>query len=351
MLAACSVAPVGVERVSPQDTQRQLTSNVISTDDVRPDTRIVLQRLGMWELWKTDPQTALAALHRIVVGDPGNADDLFALAEMSFHQAETDNAQAYSLAAVAYAFAFLFPNDPNHVPNALDPRVRTATDIYNRGLTSAFATPDRSRVVLRSGNFALPFGSIEISFNSASAKWHDLRLSNFTPADELRVEGLRSVYRLHGLGSSLVADASAQTQETGFQVSADLKVPVSAVLRIDDPEQGLALGHLRGRLEVYPAYEPAPVEVRGRSFPLEADPTAAFAYGLSDPKVWESEYGGFLRGDFFERRSSQLVGLQPYEPGEIPVVFIHGTASSAGRWADLLNDLQSDPILREHFQF
>jgi pimeloyl-ACP methyl ester carboxylesterase len=83
----------------------------------------------------------------------------------------------------------------------------------------------------------------------------------------------------------------------------------------------------------------------------EVDPTAAFAFGLSDPKVWQSEYGGFLRGDFFERRSSQLVGLQPYEPGEIPVVFIHGTASSAGRWADLLNDLQSDPILRKRFQF
>jgi pimeloyl-ACP methyl ester carboxylesterase len=32
-------------------------------------------------------------------------------------------------------------------------------------------------------------------------------------------------------------------------------------------------------------------------------------------------------------------------------VFIHGTASSSGRWADLVNDLQSDPVIREHFQF
>jgi hypothetical protein len=185
LLAACSVAPVGVDRVSPQDTQRQRTSNVISTGDVSPDTRIVLQRLGMWKLWKTDPQTAFAALHRIALGDPDNADDLFALAEMSFRQAESNNAQAYSLAAVIYAFAFLFPSDPNHVPNALDPRVRTATDIYNQSLTSAFAAPDRSRVVLRSGNFALPFGSIEIAFDSASAKWHDHWLSNFTPAERI----------------------------------------------------------------------------------------------------------------------------------------------------------------------
>ncbi|MEZ5592190.1 MAG: hypothetical protein R3F53_16355 [Gammaproteobacteria bacterium] len=33
------------------------------------------------------------------------------------------------------------------------------------------------------------------------------------------------------------------------------------------------------------------------------------------------------------------------------MVFVHGTASSPGRWADMLNDLQSDPLIREHFQF
>src|SRR5205085_5326657 len=28
-----------------------------------------------------------------------------------------------------------------------------------------------------------------------------------------------------------------------------------------------------------------------------------------------------------------------------------GTASSSGRWANLVNVLQSDPVIREHFQF
>src|SRR4029077_14778657 len=30
---------------------------------------------------------------------------------------------------------------------------------------------------------------------------------------------------------------------------------------------------------------------------------------------------------------------------------IHGTGSSAGRWANLINDLQSDPVIREGYQF
>jgi hypothetical protein len=41
----------------------------------------------------------------------------------------------------------------------------------------------------------------------------------------------------------------------------------------------------------------------------------------------------------------------PHRPGRIPVVFVHGTASSAGRWADLVNDLMSDPRIRKNFEF
>jgi pimeloyl-ACP methyl ester carboxylesterase len=84
---------------------------------------------------------------------------------------------------------------------------------------------------------------------------------------------------------------------------------------------------------------------------LEVDTSAAFAYGLSDPKIWRSEFAGFLSGDYFAKDRFPIDGLEPYRPGQIPVVFIHGTGSSSGRWADLVNDLQSDPTIREHFQF
>ena len=259
--------------------------------------------------------------------------------------------EPYYLAAAVYAFAFLFPDDPAQRPTGFDPRFRTACDLYNRGLTSSFVSADRSRVELRSGRFALPFGSIEIVFDPAGARWGDLALSEFTPADELRVIGLRDRYRRPGLGASLAAGAIQPVREGGFQISSDLKVPVTALMRIDLTHQALAQGSLRGRIDVYPAFEPSNVEIDGQPVPLEADTSAAFAYSLSDPKVWSSELAGFLRGDYFDQTASQLVGLEPYRPGQFPVVFIHGTASSSGRWADLINDLQSDPVIREHFQF
>jgi pimeloyl-ACP methyl ester carboxylesterase len=349
LLAGCAT-PIQVERVNPRNVQRELTSNVISTGQISPQTRIVLEQWDLWETYKQDPETAIAILHRAVVAGDTSPDVIFALAEMSFRYAEDTDKQPYYLAATVYAFSFLFPNNSAQKPDEFDPRVRIASDIYNRSLTSAFASADRSRVNFNSGNYELPFGTIDITFDSATARWDNLVLSYFTPADELRVIGLRSRYRYYGIGASLAAGISPNAK-VGFQVDPKVKVPVTALLRVDVAPRDFTRGHLHGRIDIYPAYEPNDVRVRGQSVPLEADPTAAFAYGLSDPKIWSSEYAGFLRGDFFDRAPSQLVALQPFAPEQIPVVFIHGTASSAGRWGDLINDLQSDPVIRDHFQF
>ncbi len=73
---------------------------------------------------------------------------------------------------------------------------------------------------------------------------------------------------------------------------------------------------------------------------------------LSGSPAWDYELGGFLVGDLLRQRTpTQLGALEPYQPGRIPVVFIHGTASSAARWAEMFNELQNDPRLRPRYQF
>jgi pimeloyl-ACP methyl ester carboxylesterase len=349
-LTGCAT-PIRVDRVGAREVHRELTSNVISTGDISPDSQIVLQQRGLWQYYQSDPTGAIALLHQAAAAEQPDSDVLFALAEMSFRRAEDTGVQADYLAATIYAYAFLFPNDRARQPNEFDPRVRIASDVYNRSLTSAFESPDSSLVGLQSGTFALPFGTIHITFNQESARWGHLVLSVFTPADELRVHGLRSIYTRHGLGAPLAAETTSNVNVSGFQVEPGVKVPVTALLRLGSDGSALTSGHLQGRIDVYPAFEPSAVEIAGQSVPLEVEITAAFAFGLSDPKVWESEYAGFLNGDFFHQTAAQLVALEPYRPDQIPVIFIHGTASSPGRWADLINDLQSDPAIRENCQF
>jgi pimeloyl-ACP methyl ester carboxylesterase len=91
------------------------------------------------------------------------------------------------------------------------------------------------------------------------------------------------------------------------------------------------------------------VEIEGRSVPLETEPTAALALTLTENPPWQRELKGFFQGDLALGRLG-IVTLSAYQRGRIPVVLVHGTASSAGRWADLVNDLMSDPALRPRYQ-
>jgi len=353
-LAACT-PPIQVERADPDVVRHELDVNVISTGDLSQPTRIVLRFANLSDRFAIDPEGTIAVLHQTLGAGPVDPAVLFALSEMAFHRARETGRRSYFLAAAIYAYAALFPDNPRLRLSAFDPRFRIACEIYNRSLKRAFASADRSRVELSSGRYELPFGSIDIVFDASGARWGNQRLYNFTPTDELRVTGLDIRYRRPGLGLSISADAAPQLQDAGFQVEPEVKVPVTALLRIDgsshDLARDLVQGHLRGTIEVHPAFEPTDVTIAGQSVPLVSDTSAAYAFSLSNPKVWRSEFAGFLDGTFFDRAEAQLTGLEPYRPGQIPVVFIHGTASSSGRWANLINDLQSDPVIRESFQF
>ena len=126
--------------------ERQLDSNVISTYHLSEATRIVLHRANLLGRFDTDPEGAIASLHRTITAGPADPDMLFALAEMSFLQALGTGQQQHALSAAVYAYAFLFPEDLQQRPSGFDPRLRTACDIYNRSLTRAFASADRARI-------------------------------------------------------------------------------------------------------------------------------------------------------------------------------------------------------------
>ena len=290
-------------------------------------------------------------LHQTIASSAADPDVLFALAELTYRRALDTNRSPYFLASAVYAYAFLFPEDPRQRPSAFDARLRAACIIYNRGVAAAFASPDGRGVDLRTASFDLPVGHIDIAFEAASARWGDVQLANYVSANNLSVSVLDALYRRHGIGASLAAEAGPQTVQDGLRIEPHVKIPVTALLRIDNPGRGLAEGRLTARLEVHPAFEPSDVLIAGQTVPLETDTSKAFALSLSDKTVWESEFSGFLDGNLFDRAHTQLTGLEPYRAGQIPLVFIHGTGSSSGRWANLLNDLQGDPVIRERFQF
>jgi hypothetical protein len=311
----------------------------------------VLTRWDLNALYAADPERALAALQGLINTGTAGSDEIFALAELSFQQAELTGYRTDYLGAAVYAFAFLFPDGADAAPGAYDPRLRIASDLYDRGLTLAFESADRSRVDLHGGEFALPFGKLRVAFDPAGLVWANRRLVDLIPIGEFNVSGLRNSYRQAGLGAPLAATGLPVTQETGLQIAPRIKIPLTAILRIPDARRRLATGVVDATLEIHPPSKVQTVRLGGQNVPLEIERTTTLAYGLADRDIWAQELRGFFVGDLLDKVPTRLVALGPYRPGRFPVVFIHGTASSAGRWAEMVNELLSDARIREHFQF
>jgi hypothetical protein len=353
-LAACA-APVQAVRVDPKVVHGDLAESAVTTGDPSLPTRNVLFELGLFDRFAERPEPALADLHKAMVVSGGEPDLLFALAELSFLHGQSAKRREYQMAAVVYAYAFLFPEGTGAAPGRFDPRVRIAADLYNWALTTGFASEDGSEVVLRGGTFALPFGQIQVSFDPASLRAGDRELYRLIPAAELRVEGFAMRYRWPGLGAPLAAsnrliDASRPGRD---MVAPRLQVPLTAILRIPSARRTLVQGQpLTASLEIHLPWDAESVSLAGELVPLENEPSAALALTFTGLPIIELETLGLLgRLSGVLRERPPLVSATPYRPGLIPVVFVHGTGSSIVRWGEMFNRLIADPEIRSRFQF
>jgi pimeloyl-ACP methyl ester carboxylesterase len=354
LLIACG-PPVGVSRVSPRVVTRELTQSALNSDTPSLFSQNVLHRWNLTERFHRDPAGALESLHQMVVQDPDRQSTLFALAELSFTHADATRSRDYYFESAISAWAFLFPGSGDEPPNALDPRRRIAADLYNRALTRALASPDGAVIELRSGLYTLPFGQqLAVHLDPDARRWEGRELIEFVPAAELRVRGLRARHRRPGIGAPLAARTVAiePAQATADYLWPGTRIPVTALLRIDDPRRQLQEPMLHAFLEVYTAFDRRTVELDGREVPLEVESTAALAWTLSQSPQWSWERRAFFFGDLLRQElPSSLTFSQPFQRGRIPVVFVHGTVSSPGRWADMLNDLANDVRVRDRYQF
>lgn len=363
-LPGCST-PVGVAHVDIQTAYAIHTENALSAEQPSESSKMVLRRLGLLDRFDTEPAKVLAELHGGL--NPSDDDErLFALAELSFLHADRSHDRAYFLASAVYAWALLFPENaagPRLKPS--DPRFRLAYDLYNQAVAKGLRVNgkegmDKDEVTLEPGTYKLPFGTLDLSLDESGLTWAGYRLDHLIPTTTLDARGLRNRYLSPGIGAPLAASLAAEQAPGNVagakRIVARTKVPITVLLRFAHARASLADGRVGGRIEVYATDQASTVTVDGREQPLESDPTATLAYQLNDSPLYDLEITGFLRGGILRSLNAQdraqdgLFMLQPYRPGKIPVVLVHGTASSPVRWAELVNELEGDLRVRERFQ-
>jgi len=170
--------------------------------------------------------------------------------------------------------------------------------------------------------------------------WQPEDFQHWRSVGVYRQTSLSKQYRQSGVGVSLVAirknDSATRGGEPDFLPPAST-IGVSAVLAPDG-----------SRLKLLNPLNCENVELDGVELPLARDLTASLAFGLHHAKndVWQNF--------FFPNRpeaAGHLTMTEPYQPGKIPVVFIHGLISSRTVWAEIYNELRACPELLDRYQF
>ena len=334
---------------------------VLSPGPIEPSPR-TMQLLRRYDLAKRvgdPPRHFLAAMNQISVRKP-TAEKIFATAEVAYLNAKRiehlDAAEALSLygTAISHAYVYLFDERSRGLSNPYDPQFRGACDVYNGALEGIL------RILQQSGQFAsatrhqLSSGpdGMELEVVAKSQSWKLDDFERFEFASDYQIVGLRNHYRQFGLGVPLIAfhtqRVSSDPQKNYYPPN--LTIPVTAFLRLV-PDKSAKSGR-RAVLEFHDPLEQNWIDVASTRVPMESDLSTPLAYFLNAPEL--DDYRVSTRNLLNPIAPDALNGLfmlEPYRPGKIPVLMVHGFWSTPVSWMEMFNDLRGIPEIRDNFQF
>lgn len=164
-------------------------------------------------------------------------------------------------------------------------------------------------------------------------------------ADRVDIRGLRERTVQAGLGLPMVAwfrTGSAFLAGEPGAPPAGMTVPVTAVLTFD--------GAGAAELRFVRTLQADTVRVGGRERRLAADFSAPLALLIAKGANRSLDVVSLMFPMKYLHRMG-LYQLQPYEPGKIPVVLVHGLMSRPETWREAVNELLADREIRRNYQF
>ena len=337
-----------------------------------PRTMQTLRVCNLADDLAENPQGVLESLQALIDREP-SAERVYAFAELAYLEAkkaeEGNKRLAMDLygASVLHTYEYLFDDRFAYMRNPYDPQYRGACDLYNGALEGALriACENKSLVPGNAQTIHTAAGIWNITCVLRGTGWRADDFGTFEFVSDYEIKGLTNHYRTHGLGVPLIAVRRSYAGEPAAAkyYPEDLSFPVTAFLRPlpdRDPVAGegnrqRASGTVvrQGLLELYDPLTAPEAIVGNRLVPLESDMTTPLAYFLSNPRL-DMATVGLLQPEKLMEKDDPIMGLymvQPYAPGKIPVLLVHGLWSSPMTWMEMFNDLLSSPEIRENYQF
>ncbi len=324
-----------------------------------PRTMQVLRRYGVDEDCKVNPERVLETLQDVITNEP-TPENIYSFAEVAYlagkatEKRDRDLALDYYTASVANAYLYLVGPACDAKRNPYDPQFRGACDLYNGALENMLRILQEQGALVagRTHHFETANQSCELKVVVRSDLWHDEDLGDFKFVSDYEVKGLRNDYHTYGLGVPLIAVRETHEGESPHEryYPPGLTFPVTAFVRLLPPQPGESGAHHRALLELYDPTHSTDLTVRNIRLPLESDLSTPLAYFLNQADLRTFATHGLLNPESWQDRSGLFL-TQPYQEGKIPVVFVHGLWSEPSAWAEMFNELQHDPRIRDNYQF
>jgi len=357
LIAGCSsVTPIGANHKGYDSVYAEVNKTSITSNGYGSWSRIVLRRYGLEESYRQSPHQTIIKLHKYAMTDK-RRDILYALAELSYYQGKikSDNFSKseyadgadYFLLSTLYSFYYL--TDDSFMPeiNSFDGGFRKICDFYNLSLPQALVwrSDDKQLLVESATRVIAPFGKVKINIVDKTEGVVPVEnFTRYTASDSLSLRGMSMRVRENGLGSPVIGEERIQKGETTIGKGYGLTLIMTPNNLDFESKKGLAVN-----LQIFSPLTARSFKVKNNDVPLEIDLTAPFAYGLNQNFYWDLGLTQFLKGK--QLIDNGMYQLQPYQPGKIPVILVHGTMSSPVTWAELWNTLNADPLVRDKFQF
>lgn len=263
-----------------------------------------------------------------------------------------------ALAALPAVVAEGVSEDPD--PDAELPAQR----VYRRAIEYALITVDR-RAKERKIPWTMVLEESGVGVSGKSSVYEAAQWQEALPARLYEVKGFHKSIKRGGIGAPVVLylDRSAERKRLSIDGGTVLTDPSirhfparlyrasSVVIR-----PGRGSGEPAAVLELHgPIHEPdlmwSPDPEGGvPEMPMASDMTIGLARQFHEGNFNLLGPLAALRPSEFDGRTGIFMG-DPYQPGKIPVVFVHGLMSSPAAWANAINELRGDPELRKRYQF
>jgi pimeloyl-ACP methyl ester carboxylesterase len=331
----------------------------------RPGERTIetLKRFDLEGMYRTNPDGAISRLERRARAQT-DPDLVFALAELSWVEGRKldrrrkPGALDRYLDTVAYAYDFLFDPDMADGRSPSDPRYRMACDFYNAGLDRLIRAAKSSGKISPNEDVKLKVNGKEqtIKVVLETSPWTKADLNELLLASDFEVAGLPSRAFLYGVGVPLIgvrkSDPVAREHEQFYPP--EMAFPLTAIIqpnsRLRDTDESEVEELRECTLKLVDPLVYRTFGVESSKLVVESDLTTPLAYMWSRTDLAKFRWAGLLKpGESLERTGLML--LRPYEAGKIPVVMVHGLASSPLAWIPMINELLRDPRINERFQF